>query len=67
MRSPRGTLPPMVLRLKHLGRLASDVFAYSTTTSGLGWLLPLMVVAAVLALVVIASQTAVPYTVYTLF
>ncbi len=55
-----------VMRLKHLGRLVGDVARYSVS-SGAWWLVPFMVMLGVLAVVVVTSQAAVPYAVYTLF
>ena len=53
------------LRVKHLGRLAGDVGRYAVVNRS-WWLVPLVVVLAVVGLVVTTTQVVVPAAVYTL-
>jgi hypothetical protein len=54
-----------VLRVRHGARMLSDV-AWFARANRLWWLLPLIVLGLVGALAAGATQTAVPYAVYTL-
>ncbi len=53
-------------RLRHAVRLGRELVAF-TVLNGTWWLLPLVVLVALLALGVAATQHALPYAVYTLF
>ncbi len=55
-----------MLRLRHLVRISIDVGSYARLNRA-WWLLPFVVVAAVLVAVAGVAQTAVPYAVYTFF
>lgn len=55
-----------MLRLRHTGRLLGDIARYAITNRA-WWILPVMLVLLGLMLLVTAGQTAVPYTMYTLF
>lgn len=55
-----------MLRLRHLGRLLSDVVAYSVATRS-WWVLPVVVALVGLLALASAGGAAVPYTMYTLF
>ena len=56
----------MLLRAKHLGRLAREVVSYAISNRS-WWLVPVMVAFALVAVAVVTTQVAVPVAVYTLF
>ena len=53
-------------RVRHTLRLGRDLVAFAVL-NGTWWILPLIVLVALLALGVAATQHALPYAVYTLF
>jgi hypothetical protein len=55
-----------VLRLRHTFRLANEFVAYAVTNR-VWWILPLVLVLAVVTVAVTVTQAAAPYTLYTLF
>ncbi len=55
-----------MLRLRHAVRLGGEFVAYAVVNR-VWWILPLVVVLAVVALAVSVTQAAAPYTLYTLF
>ena len=55
-----------MLRLRHAKRLAVDLGSYARYNHA-WWILPVAVVVALVILATSATQTAVPYAVYTLF
>lgn len=61
-----GTSLARVMRIRHAFRLGCDVVSYAVVNR-VWWVLPLMVVLALVALAVTATHAIVPYTVYTLF
>ena len=56
----------LVLRLRHLVRLAGDLGSYAVVNRA-WWIVPLMLVLGVLTAFITVGQAAAPYTLYTLF
>ena len=54
------------LRLRHLGRLVTDVVGYAVLNRT-WWLVPMMATLAVVTVFIVVGQAAAPYTLYTLF
>lgn len=55
-----------MLRMKHMFRLGREILAFAVA-EGAWWLIPLMVLLAIITLAVATTQITVPYAVYTLF
>jgi hypothetical protein len=56
----------LMLRLKHAVRLWRDMSGYALT-NGAYWVFPLMILLAVATTVIVATEAAVPFTIYTFF
>ena len=56
----------LILRLRHAFLLSCDLGGYALT-NGAYWVFPMMVLLAVAAAVIVATEAAVPFTIYTFF
>ena len=65
--SARGRLNSTAMgRLRHAARLGGEFVSYSVVNRA-WWVVPVVLVLAVVALAVVVGQAAAPYTLYTLF
>ena len=56
----------MLLRLRHLRLLARDLIGFAVINRA-WWLLPVMLVLALVTIFIVVGQAAAPYTLYTVF
>lgn len=66
LRAQAGTSVSGVLRIKHSWRLVRDLVGF-VVVNRTWWVLPIVVVVAIMSLAVTAANSALPYAVYTLF
>jgi hypothetical protein len=60
------SIPFLMRRLRHGVRLGGSFVSYSVTNRA-WWVIPMVVLLAVIALAIVVGQAAAPYTLYTLF
>jgi hypothetical protein len=61
-----GVTSPLMGRLRYAARLGGEFVAYSVVNRA-WWVVPMVLLLAVVALAIVVGQAAAPYTLYTLF
>ncbi len=56
----------LALRFRHFARLVRDLIGFAVLNR-VWWLIPVMVVLAVITIFIVVGQAAAPYTLYTVF